>query len=64
MLVLPDAEPFDQILGALQFGMKTIFLPFEPSHVLHRHAESKQRRRDEKTKTKKKAKESNVINKM
>lgn len=37
VLVLPDSEPFDQILGALQFGMKTIFLPFEPSHVFHRH---------------------------
>lgn len=37
MLVLPDAEPFDQILGALKFGMKTVLLPFEPGHVLHRH---------------------------
>lgn len=39
MLVLPDAEPFDQILGALKFGMKTILLPFEPRHILHRHTE-------------------------
>lgn len=37
VLVLPDAEPFDQILGALQFGMKTVLLAFEPSHILHRH---------------------------
>lgn len=37
MLVLPDAEPFDQILGALKFGMKTVLLPFEPGHVLHCH---------------------------
>lgn len=37
VFVLPDAEPFDQILGALKFGMKTILLSFEPSHVLHRH---------------------------
>lgn len=48
MFVFPDAEPFDQILGALQFGMKTILLPFEPSHVLHRHTESA--RKHEKTK--------------
>lgn len=39
MLVLPDAEPFDQILGALKFGMKTILLPFKPSHILHGHTE-------------------------
>ena len=39
MFVLPDAEPLDQILGALKFGMKTVLLPFEPSHILHRHAE-------------------------
>lgn len=37
VFVLPDAEPFDQILGALKFGMKTVLLTFEPSHVLHRH---------------------------
>lgn len=37
MLVLPDAEPFDQILGALKFGMKTVLLPFEAGHVLHCH---------------------------
>lgn len=37
MLVFPDAEPFDQILGALQFGVKTIFLSFKPGHILHRH---------------------------
>lgn len=37
VLVLPDAEPFDQILGALKFGMKTILLPFKPSHILHGH---------------------------
>lgn len=37
VLILPNAEPFDQVLGALQFGMETILLPFEPSHVLHRH---------------------------
>lgn len=38
VLVLPDAEPFDQVLGALQFGVKTVFLPFESRHILHRHA--------------------------
>lgn len=37
VLVFPDAEPFDQILGALQFGVKAIFLPLEPGHILHRH---------------------------
>lgn len=37
VLVLPDAEPFDQILGALKFGMKAVLLTFEPSHILHRH---------------------------
>lgn len=37
MLVLPDAEPFDQILGALQLGMETVLLPLEPNHILHRH---------------------------
>lgn len=37
MLVLPDAEPFDQILCALKFGMKTVFLPFEPRDILHCH---------------------------
>lgn len=39
MLVLPDTEPFDQILGALKFRMETILLPLEPSHVFHRHTE-------------------------
>lgn len=37
VLVLPDAEPFDQVLSALKLGMKTVLLPFEPRHVLHRH---------------------------
>lgn len=37
VLVLPDAEPFDQILGALKFGMKTVLLTFEPGNILHRH---------------------------
>lgn len=54
MLVLPDAEPFDQILGALQFGMKTIFLPFEASHVLHRHAEGKEKQKERENITKQK----------
>lgn len=39
MFIFPDAEPFNQILGALEFGVKAIFLPFESGHVLHRHAE-------------------------
>lgn len=37
VLVLPDAKPFDQILSALKFGMKTVLLPLEPRHILHRH---------------------------
>lgn len=37
MLVLPDAEPLDQVLGALEFGVETILLTFEPRHVLHGH---------------------------
>lgn len=43
VLVLPDAEPFDQVLSALQFGMKTVLLPLEPRHVLHRHTKNKSR---------------------
>lgn len=39
MFIFPDAEPFNQILGALEFGVKAIFLPFESGHILHRHAE-------------------------
>lgn len=35
VLVLPDAEPLDQVLGALEFGVKTILLTFEPRHILH-----------------------------
>lgn len=47
VLVFPDAEPFDQILGALQFGVKTIFLPLEPGHILHRHTDTKTTGHDE-----------------
>lgn len=39
MFIFPDAEPFNQVLGALEFGVKAIFLPFESGHILHRHAE-------------------------
>lgn len=39
MFIFPDAEPFNQILGALEFGVKAIFLPFESGHILHRHTE-------------------------
>lgn len=39
MFIFPDAEPFNQILGALEFGVKAIFLPFESGNILHRHAE-------------------------
>lgn len=39
VLVLPDVEPLDQILGALQFRMQTVLLALEASHVLHCHAE-------------------------
>lgn len=48
VLVFPDAEPFDQILGALQFGVKTIFLPLEPGHILHRHTDTKTTAHEEK----------------
>lgn len=41
MFIFPDAEPFNQILGALEFGVKAIFLPFESCHILHRYAEKK-----------------------
>lgn len=54
MLVFPDAEPFDQVLGALKFGMKTILLPFEPSHVLHRHAEKESKEEETKKKQQRK----------
>lgn len=37
VLVLPDAEPFDKVLSALKFGMKTVLLPLEPRHILHCH---------------------------
>lgn len=37
VLVLPDAEPLDQVLGALELGVKTVLLTFEPCHILHRH---------------------------
>lgn len=37
VFIFPDAEPFNQILGALEFGVKAIFLPFESGHILHRH---------------------------
>lgn len=43
VLVLPNPEPFNQILGALKFGMETIFLALKPRHVLHCHAEKDQR---------------------
>lgn len=39
MFIFPDAKPFNQILGALEFGVKAIFLPFESGHILHGHAE-------------------------
>lgn len=39
VFIFPDAEPFNQILGALEFGVKAIFLAFESGHILHRHAE-------------------------
>lgn len=42
VLVLPDAEPFDQILGALKFGVKTVLLTFEPGNILHRHTEDRE----------------------
>lgn len=54
MLVFPDAEPFDQVLGALKFGMKTILLPFEPSHVLHRHTEKESKEEETKKNNKEK----------
>ena len=37
VLVLPDVEPFDQVLGALKFGVETILLTFEPRHIFHGH---------------------------
>lgn len=43
MLVLPDAEPFDQVLSALKFGMKTVLLPLEPRHILHCHTKNRSR---------------------
>lgn len=39
VFIFPDAEPFNQILGALEFRVEAIFLPFESGHVLHCHAE-------------------------
>lgn len=54
VFIFPDAEPFYQILGALEFGVKAIFLPFESGHILHRHAEKK-------GETKENIKESQVI---
>lgn len=37
VLVLPDSEPLDQVLGALQFGMEAVLLAFKPQHILHCH---------------------------
>lgn len=39
VFIFPDAKPFNQILGALEFRVKAIFLPFESGHILHGHAE-------------------------
>lgn len=47
VFIFPDAEPFHQILGALEFGVKAIFLPFESGHILHRHAGKKGRNKRE-----------------
>ena len=30
VFVLPDAEPLDQVLGALELRVKTVLLTFEP----------------------------------
>lgn len=35
MLVLPDFEPLDKVLSALESGVQAIFLTFETGHVLH-----------------------------
>ena len=35
VFVFPDAEPLHEVLGALEFGVQTVLLTFEPRHVLH-----------------------------
>lgn len=35
MFVLPDFEPLDKVLSALESGVQAILLPFETGHILH-----------------------------
>lgn len=51
MFIFPDAEPFNQILGALEFGVEAIFLAFESGHILHRHAEKELNKSNDKRKS-------------
>lgn len=35
MFVLPDFEPLDKVLSALESGVQAILLTFETGHILH-----------------------------
>lgn len=35
VFVLPDFEPLDKVLSALESGVQAILLPFETGHILH-----------------------------
>jgi len=35
VFVLPDFEPLDKVLSALESGVQTILLTFETGHILH-----------------------------
>lgn len=35
VFVLPDFEPLDEVLSALESGVQAVLLPFETGHILH-----------------------------
>lgn len=47
MFVLPDFEPLDKVLGALESGVQAILLTFETGHILHGHTVNTGKIRDE-----------------